>query len=148
MESALMPRPVKDARIDSRAARARLKPSGKPYWRQIDPELHLGYRKGKAGGKWVRRRYLGGQRYEVETIGIADDNADADGVAILDWRQAQAKARERPAEAANAPLTVAQAVAEYIADLRARKGERAAREVEGRLRKHLPTKLASAPWPG
>jgi integrase len=132
-----MPRAVKDAKLDSRAARAKLKASGKPYWRQIDPELHLGYRKGKVGGKWVRRRYLGGQHYQVETIGIADDHADADGVKVLDWRQAQAKARERPAESEDTPLTVAQAVDEYVADLRARKGDKAAREVEGRLQKHL-----------
>ncbi len=29
------------------------------------------------------RVYLGGRRYRVETIGTADDNAAADGVAVL-----------------------------------------------------------------
>ena len=43
------------------------------------------------------RVYLGGRRYRVETIGTADDNAAADGVAVLDWRQAQLRARERQA---------------------------------------------------
>src|SRR5262245_61220846 len=119
-----MPRPVKDAKLDSRTARARLEPSGKPHWRALDHELHLGYRKGAQSGRWVRRSYLGDQRYEVETIGTADDNAVADGCAILDWRQAQQRARERHGtllrrlhgvEPPAAPQTVRAALADYLA---------------------------------
>jgi hypothetical protein len=40
------------------------------------------------------RWYLGEGAYRVGTIGAADDNQDADGTIILDFRQAQAKARE------------------------------------------------------
>jgi hypothetical protein len=54
-----MARSVRDAKLDSRAARAKLKPSGKPYYRALDPGLHLGYRKGVAGGRWVMRWYTG-----------------------------------------------------------------------------------------
>ena len=76
--------------------------SGKPYYRAIDPSLHLGYRKGKAGGKWVMRWYLGDGAYQVGTIGTADDSADPDGVVVLDFRQAQALVREKYLEYARA----------------------------------------------
>jgi integrase len=90
-----MARSVRDAWLETRNARAKLKPNGKPYYKALDPGLHLGYRKGKAGGKWVMRWYVGEQEYKVETIGTADDTADADGVAVLDFRQAQALVREK-----------------------------------------------------
>ena len=118
-----MPRAVKDAKLDSRTAREKLAPRGKPYWRALDHELHVGYRKSAQFGRWVARRYLGNQQYLTATIGTADDNTEADGVAVLDWWQAQAKARdwragaERAAagiEEPDAPITVADVVREYL----------------------------------
>ncbi|HZY22569.1 MAG: hypothetical protein ACJ8DK_23450 [Microvirga sp.] len=56
-------------------------------------------------------------------IGTADDFSDADGVAILDYRQAQAAARARMVQRAHAtagkqgPLTVADAMDGYLAFL-------------------------------
>jgi integrase len=95
-----MARTVTDTRIQDRAARSRLQARGKPYYRLVEPGLHLGYRrprgrrgKAAAAGTWVVRQYVGGQAYHVERIGIADDYSDADGVAILDFRQAQDAAR-------------------------------------------------------
>ncbi len=74
-----------DTSLDTRAARNRLKPRGKPYYRTVEEGLHLGYRrlKGHPGkpagaGKWVLRHYIGAQAYVVETIGNADDYSDAD----------------------------------------------------------------------
>jgi integrase len=117
-----MARSIKDALLDTRTARGRLKASGKPYYRQIEPGLSLGYRKALSGpGKWVIRHHLGGKNsYETETFGVADDFSDADGVAILNFWQAQVKARERMVERAHLPaqikasLTVANCIAEYI----------------------------------
>jgi integrase len=118
-----MARTVRDANLETRTARARLKASGKPYYRAIDPGLHLGYRKGQAGGKWVIRWYVGDGNYKVETIGTADDSADADGVAILDYRQAQAVIRERYVEhtrvakglpAKDGPYTVRACIDDYL----------------------------------
>lgn len=123
-----MARTVRDASLETRTARARLKPSGKPYYRAIDPGLHLGYRKGKAGGKWVMRWYIGDAAYQVETIATADDSADADGVAVLDLRQAQALVRQRHVEhtrvaqglpAEDGPYTVQSCIDEYLAFLEA-----------------------------
>jgi integrase len=87
----------------------------------MDPGLHLGYRKARSGpGKWIARHYIGGQAYQVEVIGIADDFSDADGVRILSYRDAQNMARERATARAHhaagkhGPLTVADAMDEYL----------------------------------
>src|SRR5262249_21968985 len=123
-----MARAVRDTRLETRTARAKFAPSGKPYYRSIDPGLHLGYRKGVAGGKWVARCYMGEGGYKVETIGTADDKADADGIAVLDFRQAQAIAREKHVEYAriakgfppsDGPFTVRACVEEYLVFLEA-----------------------------
>jgi integrase len=124
-----MARTLKDTSLDTRAARTRLTPRGKPYYRTIEEGLHLGYRKprGRKGkpavsGKWVMRRYVGEQAYVVDVIGVADDYADADGVAILNFSQAQNKARDlfkqnAHAEAGVGPYTVAVAVRDYLQNL-------------------------------
>jgi integrase len=116
-----MARKVKDKEIGSRDARGRLKARGKPYYRMIEPGLHLGYRKLKGrAGTWLVRHYLGKQAYEVERIGTADDLSDADGEAILDFKQAQDKARERMVSRAHTAagksghLTVADAMDAYL----------------------------------
>jgi integrase len=114
---------VRDANLETRTARSRLKAAGKPYYRAIDEGLHLGYRKGKTSGKWVMRRYTGSS-YIVETIATADDTLDADGAEILTFSQAQAIARDRFVEARRVasglpakggPYTVQVCVNEYIA---------------------------------
>ncbi|OAI28683.1 integrase [Methylosinus sp. R-45379] len=116
-----MAKTVRDSKLDSRAARERLKPQPKPYFRALDIGLHLGYRKGKTGGKWVVRRYIGDEKYLVETIGTADDGQDADGAEVLTFSQAQAKARERAADSREtrpaAPFTVDRALDEYLSRL-------------------------------
>jgi integrase len=116
-----MARRVRDQALESREARSKLKPRGKPYWRAIERGLHLGYRKLKGKpGTWAARHYLGEQAYEVEGIGSADDMSDADGVAVLDFWQAQTKARERMvgrahvAAGKHGPLTVRKAMEAYL----------------------------------
>jgi integrase len=116
-----MGRTIRDANLETRTTRSRLKARGKPYYRTIEPGLHLGYRKPISGaGKWVVRHYVGGQAYTVETIAPADDNADADGVAILDFKQAQEQARSRMVTRAHAaagkagPYLVADAMEDYF----------------------------------
>jgi integrase len=116
-----MARRVKDKALDTRAAREKLRISGKPYYRLLEPGLHLGYRKlrGRAG-TWVARHYVGNQAYETEGIGTADDRSDADGVMILNFWQATEKARERAVSRAHqvagktGPLTVADVIEDYI----------------------------------
>ena len=148
-----MARTLKDTSLDTRAARARLAPRGKPYYRTIEEGLHLGYRKprGRKGkpavsGKWVMRRYVGGQSYAVRAIGIADDYADADGVAVLNFSQAQNKARDlfkqnAHAEAGVGPYTVAVAMKDYLQDLEHRGKE--TYDTEFRANAHIVPKLGT-----
>jgi integrase len=118
-----MARTVRDTNLGSRAGRLALAVRGKPHYRTLDPGLHLGYRKGKDGGRWVMRRYVGEGNYQVETLAVADDKADADGVAVLNFRQAQDRIRELhvqrtrvaqglPAE--DRPYTVERCIGEYL----------------------------------
>src|SRR6266481_335313 len=82
-------------------------------------------------GKSVMRWYVGDGEYKVETIATADDKADADGVAVLDFRQAQALIREKNVEHSrvaqglpakkDGPYTVGVCVDEYLAYLDAEK---------------------------
>ncbi len=88
-----MPRMVKDARIETRAARAciavadSVRSKGhEPHWRAIGEGEHLGYRKGKHGGKWIAR-YRKHGAYVKKLLGKAD------GASVLDYRQDAARAR-------------------------------------------------------
>src|SRR5580704_11935966 len=135
-----MPRTIREKRLDSPAARAKLKASGKPYWRAIDTGMHLGYRKGLNGGKWVLRRYLGKEAYHVETIAIADDHSPADGASILDFFQAQRKARELAAlvkvPETCGTFTVAAALATYFERLE-HEGSKSLADARGRTKLHI-----------
>ena len=126
-----MARRIKDRDLDSRDVRRKLKASGKPYWRSIGRGLHLGYRKGKTGAVWVVRRYIGDQQYKVETIAIADDSEDANGVDVFDFWQAQEAARSmRPGARKVGAYTVKDAVTDY---LRFIDGKPSARDAKLRL---------------
>ncbi len=132
-----MARRLRDSALDTREARRKLKPRGKPYWRSVGKGLHLGYRKGKkaaedkANGVWVIRRYLGGQAYEVQTIAQADDLDDANGIEVLDFWQAQEVTRNMRQRARKlGPYTVRDAINDYLEHL----GERpSAKDTRKRL---------------
>ena len=118
-----MARRIRDKDIESREARSKLKRSPNPYWRAIGRGLHLGYRKGKTGGAWVVRKFVGGKegtsyKYDVRTIAQADDRRDANGDTILDFWTAQERARdERQPESASRRVgayTVGDAVRDYL----------------------------------
>jgi integrase len=106
---------VRDSNLESRAARSKLKARGKPYYRAIGKGLHLGYRKGQTEGRWVVRRYAGEQAYITETIGTADDVADADWTTVLDFWQAQEKARQIGGQIVySGPYRVKDAIEDYL----------------------------------
>jgi integrase len=116
-----LPRKVRDASLETRTARGRLPVAHKPYFRLIEPGLHLGYRKLPSGpGTWVARRYAGEGRYAVENLRtadgevvLADDYADADGVRVMTFAQAQRAVRGPHARAAGGH-TVADVIASYL----------------------------------
>jgi len=90
-----MARTVRHTRLETRTARLRLTVRGKPYFVLLQEGLHLGYRRlARGNGTWSARVYVGGQSYKLRRLGEADDYADADGVGVLSFAEAQAAARE------------------------------------------------------
>ncbi|EQD79633.1 integrase family protein, partial [mine drainage metagenome] len=117
-----MARIRKSRSLDSREARAALSARQEPYWHRIEQGLFIGYRKSKAGGRWLVRRYRptaapGESRYVERALALADDHRKADGVEVLDFGQAQRKilteAAEQAIEASGQNFTVRDAVADY-----------------------------------
>jgi integrase len=115
---------VNHAKLDSPTARAKLKRGegerGRNHWQTlIAGRAHLGYqRKPHAtNGRWLLRRY-DGKRYTVGLLGAADDDnrVRADGVSILSYEQAKAKALALLDTGAkpHGRLSVRQAIANYI----------------------------------
>jgi len=119
-----MARTVRDTNLDTRAARKRLPLKRKPYWRKIDSGCHVGYYKGKRGGTWIARYFIGAGKYQELKLGKADDIQDAEDVGVLSFSQAQERARDWFAEQAkqragitqSGPYTVREAMEDYFAD--------------------------------
>ena len=137
-----MPRSVRDSKLETRTARLRLKPQARPYWRALDPGLHLGYRrKAKTSGEWLTRSYLGHQKYKHGSIGSADDYADADNQIFFSFAQAQVrarvhdKARKRASGVMIGPYTVRECIEEYLDDLEHR--GKSARDFRYRAEAHI-----------
>jgi len=121
-----MARTVRSAKLDTRSARAKLPAKKSGYWVPIVRGFALGYRRGAKGGVWLARLIDGKGRRET-TLGPADDALDPDGERILDYAQAQAKARAWLAsldgEAKAGPYTVNRCLDDYIADYKRRGGK-------------------------
>src|ERR1700681_3551557 len=127
-----MARTVRDAKLETREARNRLTPRAKPHWRTLRPgQLHLGYcRRSKgAPGYWTVRTYRGVKTvpdgkspYKIERLpGVADDFEDANGATVLSYAHAQDKALARQNAKqgiSSGPVTVAEAMEDYIEYLR------------------------------
>jgi hypothetical protein len=120
------------------------------HWRGLDPDIHLGYRKGKRGGRWLVRWYGGAQQYQQETIGTADDLI---GEGNLSFEEASRLARQKVAEARLAAekallgptITVGSAIDAYVAMRDARETARAGRPVKSdahRLKRYVDRELA------
>ncbi|WP_292528326.1 site-specific integrase [Methylocystis sp.] len=128
-----MARTVKNAKIDTRSARAKLAERREPYWTVISAGCAVGYRRGSKGGTWVARLRDESGKQNYEALGAADDARDADGLTVFTIQQAQEraraffarKARELAGEFApeDGPYTVAKALDSYFAE-RERKGSK------------------------
>jgi len=78
--------------VSTREARSQLAPRRSAYWQEFDNDSHLGYYKGKEVRVWIARLDRGKKQLE-ERIAFADDFEDADGVRVMDFKQARAAAR-------------------------------------------------------
>jgi integrase len=113
-----MARTVRNPKLDTRSARARLAMRDSPYWVSLAPGCALGYRKGPKGGVWLAKIVRDALRQQT-TLGPADDALDPDGVLAISYAQAQTRAREwlasvtRPTNLTG-PYTIGDAVADYL----------------------------------
>lgn len=126
-----MSRKIKDNDLANRTTRSRLVARAKPYWRLVSEGQHIGYRRRQRGaGSWVARCYLGpAAGYREEVLGMADDLDDADSFRVLNFGQAQERARvwfdqqfrraQGEPESPSAPYTVAACMADYLEWFRA-----------------------------
>jgi integrase len=134
-----MARSTEDAPLTTKGGRADLDARHQAYWRTIEGGAALGYRKGARGGVWLVRVSdpAAGGGYRQGSLGRADDVLNADGAEVLDFKQADRKAREwiarhhriraglepEPPKAPAKPYTVAEAVTDHLADLEGRGGK-------------------------
>lgn len=127
-----MSRAKRDSTLETRTSRLKLEPRDPPYWSTLAEGQHVGYYRpaSKAAGTWRmkwRDKATGARKASV--IGPADDYEDADGSRILNWAQAQERARawfkaqadeaRRRAdgeEIHEGPYTVAMAMEDYRLD--------------------------------
>jgi hypothetical protein len=87
-----MPKATRNASLETRTARGKLKRQHEPYWVSIGKGLYLGYRKGDKGGSWIARFYFE-NKYKKEKISKADDYQDANNIDVLNYFQAQERVR-------------------------------------------------------
>ena len=122
-----MARSIRSSTLETRSARLKLPIAKKPIFLRIAPGVGLGYRRNRTAGTWVARVADGRGANWTKGIGSADDFDEADGAVILDFWQAQEKARtigrDDPGAGSSKPLTVAQALDAYEADLKTRGGD-------------------------
>jgi len=138
-------RTARNASLDTRTARLRLKARKKPYFTPSGKKgISLGYRRSaKGNGSWIAKRYVArtetGGQYETEVFAEADDYADADGAAVLDYFQAMAKLGTELSEIQKRTrYTVNDAVKDYVEYLkRDRKSTDSGRDAEIRLNAYL-----------
>jgi integrase len=145
-----MARKSRDERLDTRTARLRLAPRREPYWRNIQEGRAIGYRRASGGksGTWVARHYdpTAATARQYRALGSADDFMDADGADTLAFAQAQDHARNWFTELARAggkvtaPITVREAIREYVTDYTARGGKALAATKAG-IDAHILPKL-------
>jgi integrase len=139
-----MARSTRSSTLETRTSRLKLSISKKPMFVKIAPGVGLGYRRNQTAGTWVARVADGKGGNWTKAFGNADDFDDADGGHVLDFWQAQEKARtlgraDRSGDIGSVkPATVAQALAAYAADLKTRGGDAGN---AARVRMHLPARL-------
>jgi hypothetical protein len=126
-----MARSIYSEKLKNRTNRLKLPPKRKPYKVLIAPGIFLAYRRNagrRVEGEDKRRDAPGTWSVECQWLkrfALADDYEDANGVSVLSYHQATARALKlaRGSEGdSDKPITVAEAIDAYETDLAARGG--------------------------
>ena len=140
-----MSRTIRDAALQTRAQRGRLKPGKKPHWSTlVAGQLALGYRRRHkdAAGNWLARVYLGHERYHIVPLGVADDF----GQGMTHAEAQRAALAQKAPRRANRPggPTVADAIERHVRWLRSDRPA-AATEFERTAERHILPVLGAVP---
>src|SRR6516165_3741565 len=134
--------------LETANARRKLPIAKRPVYAKIAPNIFLGYRRNEGPGTW-NVRVTGPGIDWVKRIGLADDFEPSDGRAVLTyWQgldQARRLARRQPGDQPtddSRPITVAEALDAYEADLAARGGDP---YNATRAKLHVTASMASKP---
>lgn len=109
-----MARSTRSNTLENRTSRLKLDVE-KRHSVTIGKGLRLQYRRGGHSSSWYVKILTGDDKYLLHTLGQADDFQDANGVDVLDYFQAQDKARQfieeakRSAGTVQKPMTVGDA---------------------------------------
>ena len=129
---------IMNAKIDTVSGRGRLQPRRDPYWQRLSKGLYVGFRKMQDGvpGTWLARYRHEDGTQTYSTLGPMDDHAPA-----LRFDRAGAAARqwilELNTRQPSANYTVMDACADYVARVKANKGEKPASDLEMRYRRWI-----------
>jgi integrase len=141
-----MPRTVRNPKLDTRSARAKLPARATIYWTSLAPGCALGYRKGPKGGVWIAK-FVGGGLRQQQALGPADDALDPDGVLAIGYADAQRRARQwfeavTQPNAPSGPYTVADAVRDYL-DWFSSSGKKSIKETEASVNAFILPQLGA-----
>ena len=137
-----MARSQRSSKLENRTNRLKIA-QGTREWLTIGRGLALAYRRTERGfGTWQARAW-DGSRYQYRNLGSADDHQDANGADVLDFYQAQGKARDFYEAATKGQLgtgaTVQHAADRYLAWYKDHR--RAFKETEHTVRVHISPAL-------
>jgi hypothetical protein len=133
-----MARRTRSVLLENRTARLKLATRKKPYTALIAPGIFLAYRRNDGPGTWSVK--CNGW---LKRFALADDHQDANGASVMTYWQAleHAKKLARAGESnSEKPISVAEAIDTYQADLEARDGRK---YNATQLRLHLTDTLKS-----
>jgi len=117
-----MARRTRSAFLENRTARLKLAPRKKPYTALIAPSIFLAYRRNSGPGTWSVK--CNGW---LKRFALADDHEDANGESLMTYWQALERAKKlaRAGEGnSEQPISVAEAIDAYEADLETRGGRK------------------------
>lgn len=117
-----MARKQRSIRLQTKQSRRDLPPAHEPYWHEVRPLLHIGFRKGRRSSTWLLRENVNGRRHK-RRLGLAEDeNFDADHMTVLSFEDVLkiATADDRPTAGLGPRYTVNAALTAYWAHRRAK----------------------------
>ena len=144
-----MARSIRSAKLETRTGRLKLALRWKPYTARVAPGVRLAYRRNATAGRWCVICADGKGGNWMKAFANADDYETANGDTILDFWQAQDRARVLARGSSGSdtasdtnPVTVGEALEQYAGDLRTRGGDLGN---VARVRVHLPNGLRQKP---